>query len=196
MKNILIIIGFLFVLSMSAQKQKATIFLKDGTQIKGFAKITGGDQIKFRSDKKSKKKLYNYESVKKLIIRKNDTDIEYRYKIVEGKNSVKLLELIEEGYITLFRDLNEGYSPGGFGAGGMMIGGGRSYSISHYYVSKDNNESVTHLGSKGSIFSKNFKKAATEYFKNCPKLVQKIQDKEYKKRDIVEIVEYYNENCE
>lgn len=82
---------------------------------------------------------------------------------------------------------------GGYSGGGMMMGGGY-YSISNYYVKKDNDKEVTHLGSTG-LFSKNFKKAASSYFSDCPSLVAKIQHKEFKKRHIEEIVAYYNTNC-
>ncbi|MCF6280409.1 MAG: hypothetical protein L3J14_08690 [Flavobacteriaceae bacterium] len=81
----------------------------------------------------------------------------------------------------------------------MGINGGfvgmNSYTITSYYVSKHDEPLLTYLGAKGSLFSKNFKKAASEYFSDCPKLVWMIKNKELKKRDIVEIVDYYNKNC-
>ncbi|MDR0659415.1 MAG: hypothetical protein LBG19_01150 [Prevotellaceae bacterium] len=38
-----------------------------------------------------------------------------------------------------------------------------------------------------------FRKVAAEYFGDYPELVKKIEDKEYKREDIVEIIEDYNE---
>ena len=81
----------------------------------------------------------------------------------------------------------------GFG-GGMHMTMGHSYNISSYYVRKENETEVTHLGSTSWI-SKNFKKAASNYFKDCPNLVEKLQNKEYKKKDIREIIDFYNEYC-
>jgi hypothetical protein len=40
-----------------------------------------------------------------------------------------------------------------------------------------------------------FKKDMAEYFKDCPALVALIEGKEFKKRDLMEIVHYYNYQC-
>jgi len=45
------------------------------------------------------------------------------------------------------------------------------------------------------LFTKNFKKAASAYFKDCPSLVKKIQSRTFKKRDLEKIVSYYNNKC-
>lgn len=203
MKQLLFTLTLLITLSSFSQNQKATLFFRDGTSLEGLARITNfGDKIKFKKDKNSEKIIYNSQKVDKIVIRENDEDVTYQYKIIKNRKTPLLLEPLKEGKVTLYRDLKQGYSPGmqmgGYGVGGMGMnfGGGRSYSISSYYVSKDNGNIVIHLGDKGTIFTKNFKKAASEYFKGCSELVKKIQSKEYRKRDVVEIVEYYNENCD
>lgn len=45
-----------------------------------------------------------------------------------------------------------------------------------------------------SLF-KAFRKRASEFFGDCPTLVSKIESKEFKKEDLIAIVEYYNSNC-
>jgi len=40
-----------------------------------------------------------------------------------------------------------------------------------------------------------FKKGMTDYFSDCPKLVEMIDGKEFKRRDLDEIVIYYNTKC-
>jgi hypothetical protein len=40
-----------------------------------------------------------------------------------------------------------------------------------------------------------FKKQMAEYFADCPALVSLIQDKEFKRRDLDEIVLFYNQRC-
>ena len=197
--KIIFLLAFLVVLPLTAQKQKATLYFRDGTELKGKARITKSGKIKFRKSQKSKKVFYDYKEIDKILIRKEDIDVMYQYKILKNKSRPLILEIIKEGEITLFRTLKTGHNPGmmmGPGGGAPMMTGGYSYSISNYYVSRDNESTVFHLGSKGTYFSKNFKKAASTYFKDCPKLVTKIQNKELKKRDIVEIVEFYNENCD
>jgi len=194
MKKTSIIITLLFFIPMIAQKQKAILFFKDGTELKGRAKISPTGKIKFRKSKEAEKQFFSSKELKSIIIREFDKDIEYKYKVIEGKKTILLLEVLEEGKVTLYRTLRSGYVVGAPGPNGMPMGG-HSYSISNYYLSKDDKNLVVHLGARGTIFNKNFKKAASDYFKDCIMLVSKIQSKEFKKRDIVEIVEFYNENC-
>ncbi len=40
------------------------------------------------------------------------------------------------------------------------------------------------------------KKDLIAYFSDCPELAQKIETKIFKKRDLLGMVMYYNENCE
>ena len=42
------------------------------------------------------------------------------------------------------------------------------------------------------VLSKSFKKTAAEFFKDCPSIVEKIENKSYKKDDLEEIVKFYN----
>ena len=40
-----------------------------------------------------------------------------------------------------------------------------------------------------------FKKQMREYFKDCPDLVKRINEKKYRYRHLPEVVLYYNESC-
>ncbi len=63
-----------------------------------------------------------------------------------------------------------------------------------YFVGKKNEEKLQLINSESFLY-KNFRKTLSSYFHDCHVLVEKIQNKEFKKRDILEIVEFYNENC-
>ena len=78
--------------------------------------------------------------------------------------------------------------------GQMNMMHGNYYDIKNLYVTKGVNGDVTHLG-LNQLFSKNFKNAASDYFSDCPELVAKIQNKEYKKKHIRDIVNFYNLQC-
>ncbi len=84
------------------------------------------------------------------------------------------------------------YVQNGFGSGN--IGPYGKYSINNYYVSKDNGIAKK-LTTTGTLFVKNFKKPASDYFSDCPELVQKIQSYKFTKKDIEKIVLFYNESC-
>ncbi len=45
------------------------------------------------------------------------------------------------------------------------------------------------------ISSWTFKKDMTKFFKDCPELAKKIKDKVWRKRDLNQIVNYYNTSC-
>lgn len=66
--------------------------------------------------------------------------------------------------------------------------GGAVYLDSYYILQNGNGVLV-----QPSTLS--FKKEMTEYFSNCPKLVQKIESKDFRKKDLEEIVNYYNSEC-
>ena len=40
-----------------------------------------------------------------------------------------------------------------------------------------------------------FRKDMTEYFSDCPALVEKIEDKDFRKSDLEMMVNFYNSNC-
>ncbi|MDY7394176.1 hypothetical protein UMM65_02905 [Aureibaculum sp. 2210JD6-5] len=181
---------FLFVLPMTGQSNKgATLYFRNGTDIKGFAIITNKQKIKFRKELNSKNIVYTNKEIDSIRIKVNKWpgyEINtYHYKTFGKKNKPILLKPITYGKVTLYLHKSLDRHSG-------------VYNNKNYYVSKENMDSVTHLGRIGplKLFDKNIINEAIEYFKDCPELVKKIQAREYKKRDIVEIVEYYNEHCE
>lgn len=199
------LISFLLTIFLSstlyAQRTKAILFFKDGTQITGLGKLKGANKVKFRKTRKDKAKKYDFKNLEKVKIYEADDIITYVYLKIKGKNKYKVLEQVVVGEVMLYKIVAQGQHAGvgmgGFGGagGGMGFGMGTSFTIKNYYVKRKNDQEVTHLGST-SLFSKSFKKAAGNYFKDCLNLVKKIQNKEYKKRDIREVVEYYNTECE
>lgn len=66
--------------------------------------------------------------------------------------------------------------------------GGAVYLDSDFILQKGNDVLM-----QPSIFS--FKREMTEYFSNCPKLVEKIESKDFRKKHLEEIVNYYNSEC-
>ncbi len=198
------IVSFVLTLFLSstihAQRTKAVLYFKDGTQITGLGKLKGANKVKFRKTRKDKAKKYDFKNLEKVKIYEADDINTYVYLKVKDKNHYRVLEEVIVGAVSLYKIVSHGQHAGvgmgGFGGagGGMAIGMGTSFSIKSYYVKRKNDQAVTHLGST-SLFSKSFKKAAGSYFKDCLNLVEKIQNKEFKKRDIREVVEYYNTEC-
>ncbi|MGY3793193.1 hypothetical protein [uncultured Aquimarina sp.] len=204
MKHTTLLLSLVFAIfyscSLQAQKSSAILIFKDGTELKGFGKIKSFGKVKFRKTKKDKAKKYKFDELHSVKIYEGGELNTYVYKSIKDSEFPKVLQLITEGKVTLYKIHTEGYygtpniGAGGFGGTGVGFGGGNYYSMNSYYVKRENEEEVTHLGST-HLFSKNFKKAASTYFKDCTSLVEKIQNKEFKKRHIREVVEYYNNDC-
>ncbi|MBJ2174550.1 hypothetical protein JBL43_09895 [Aureibaculum sp. A20] len=194
MKEILIIIAFLFVMPLAAQKNVAKLYFNDGTEKTGLAKITYKNEIKFREENGGKKEIYNSDGIKCIEIfniYEKPRKKTYCYKKINENNPILLRQVIN-GKLSLYvLDTTTHGSMAGPNGSVFMTGN----SSSSYYVCKGDDEIVTHLGDRGNLFSKNFIKAASEYFKDCPELVKKIEDKAYKKRDIEEVVNFYNKDC-
>ena len=188
---------FLIGYGLSAQKTKATLTFKDGTVLEGLGKLTMDEKIKFRKAKKEKKVWYSLsDNLEKAMILEQGVWVTYVYKKVKDRTMGKVLREVLVGKVSLYSRISSGtmMAPiGGAGGGGapMMM---HSYSIENSYVRREGESQVTHLGSN-QPFTKNFKKAASKYFEDCPVLVKKIQNKEYKKRHLKEIVSFYNRRC-
>ena len=64
-----------------------------------------------------------------------------------------------------------------------------------FFLEKHNQNKLILIGTKGNFMYKNFKKSASIFFEDCPKLVEKISNKEYKLDQLPEIIEFYKVNC-
>ncbi|MBJ2174549.1 hypothetical protein JBL43_09890 [Aureibaculum sp. A20] len=201
MKKILIIIAFLFVMPMAGQKNEAILYFKDGTELKGLAKVTSKKKIKFRTKKGAKKQLYNYLELDGVKITFNNWDrlviSTYYYKKTE-QFKYSLLKEIIKGKLSI-------YHKSGIQSGEDWSD--MSTSENGYYVWKEGDEIavlIENFEQTDNIFSKKNKKAAIRYFNDCPELVKKIENNEFKgtvnplsqRIDLKRVVNFYNENCE
>ncbi|HBK71633.1 MAG TPA: hypothetical protein DDZ39_08275 [Flavobacteriaceae bacterium] len=180
---------------LAAQKQEAILYFKDSTILKGLAKITHSKGIQFRTEKGEEKTEYSFEELKYIEIKEKKKSKEfttYSYRILP-ESGYTLLKQIEVGKLNLYKFFDVFHSSKSGPNGSMTT---KSSSISRYYIAKENEEILTNLGINGLEFGKRFKKNASNYFSDCPELVLKIQKKKFKKKHIVEVVKFYNENCD
>jgi hypothetical protein len=200
MKKIILTIGILIIsLNCKSQNQKATLYFRNGDTIQGLAKMSAWGKIRFRKNKQSTTENYDGKTVSKFDIEEDSSYIPntYIYKLLQNKDYSSrpvLMKMITEGKINLYKITTTGTSaPMGFG--GMGMGMGMSYSYENYYVCRDNSDIVIKLTTLGTFMGENFIKAASEYFNDCIDLVNKIENKVYRKKDIEEIVKFYNTKC-
>lgn len=184
---------------LNAQKTPGTLVFKDGSIKKGFVQLASSERVKFKVNKKDKAIKYEFTDLEYAEISINDEVSRYKLVSILDKDLPIVLKEIVSGKVSLFNLNTQGYSPGvpmgGGMAGAPMYPMGTNYSIKNLYVLKQGEAKATHLGSN-QLFSKNFKQAASDYFKDCENLVAKIQNRDFKKKEIKAIVEYYNSQCE
>lgn len=192
----ILLLLFLFFISSNvfSQKKKCILYFNDNTTIEGLGKIRSDGAIKFKLNDDSDSKIYAADLIDKIKINENGLTQTYRYKKEKG-NFPLWLKVIVEGKVNLYKNDISGFYFGptgaaGFGAPMAMSSG----PVIYYYVSHEGDTEVFKITSIGN-FSKNFKKAASEFFKDCPVLVEKVNAKTFKKDDIEEVVHFYNKNC-
>lgn len=196
LKRTIKIFALLLFMISSAQAQwnKGTLYFRNGDVKKGLVKFNGTEKIKYKSNKEAKKVKYHFADLEKLDLSGKGIHGIYVYLLLE-ENLYQVVKQMETGKVNLYSLIRTYYAPSAMpGTGGTMTMG-NNVNINHLFVKAEGDEYPTHLGSN-DLFSKNFKKAASEFFKDCPILAQKIQNKTYKKRDIQKIVAFYNQKCE
>lgn len=93
-----------------------------------------------------------------------------------------------DGYLKLFYYHYTKSSPDMYNSSTGMTRGGYSYGAEKFILQKDDDE----LKRPKTM---TFRKDMIEYFNDCPELVNKIESKEFSKRDLEEIVLFNNINC-
>jgi hypothetical protein len=198
-KLLFLTIALLSIVNTFAQYEKTTVHYRNGEVKQGFAKFAFmSDKLKFKETKEQKKpSLLTYKELDKFVIGYGNDKTEYQYKIVKGKPGAKLLKVKLRGDVSLYYEIKtSGGAPMAMGGvGGMTMGMGFSSSTEVYYIAKKDDDIVIQLFNMLGVSKKKFKKIVPEFFGDCPELIEKIKNKEYKKRDIVEIVDYYNNEC-
>lgn len=190
LKKVTLLVLALVSLSGLSQNKPCTIYFKDNTTIVGLGKLKLDGTLKFRLNEDSKSKFYDGNSIDKVEME----DQIYQYKTIQEDFPI-WMKLLIKGKVNLYTNDVTGYSyMGGAGMGNGM--GGMSYggTVTYYYVSHEGDTEVFKITAIGT-FSKNFKNAASDFFKDCPLLVEKIQNKAFKKGDMEEVVKFYNSQC-
>ncbi len=174
---------------------KATIIKTNKEVVKGFASITtyNSNIIKFRKNINDKPQKFGHKDIDKIFfILPNKSFFEYQFKSISKKN-IQLMKVLIRGNLSLYSFTEtETYNTHSSGKGFGNVNIGKMHTSTHFYLSKNNN-TIVEFPSK-TIF-KSFRKNASAYFKDCSELVKKIKKKEFKKSNIIEIVEFYNNKC-
>ncbi|MFT5913698.1 MAG: putative Zn-ribbon and HTH transcriptional regulator [Bacteroidia bacterium] len=160
-------------------------------------------EVKFEKIQQ-KIKYFDSEGNKKTVRPDDAKEIRFLYqseevRMVSVRNTLGLgnifnsnenifLKIEIDDRLKLFRYYQTQRSSGMYNANTGMTTGGFSYSVENYVLQKGNGQLTRPVGLS-------FKKDMIKFFNDCPKLSRKIEEKEFRKRDIEAIVLFYNENC-
>lgn len=180
-KTILLLI-FLCSVGTYAQSKKFTITTKGGQSyaVNKYSKST--KYLKFKID--GNKVELPYRALDSIISHKGSNFIKSRepavYKFIPISNTRgALMEILERGKCTLY-------------VWRYASGGGSS---TNFYTYREGEGVPKILVTRDFLSPLNFIDDTSEYFKDCPALVDKIQNKDYKKKETQEMVRFYNAVC-
>ena len=192
-KNIIIFCVFFSLKSFAQYYVNSDLYFIDGTMTNGLAHINIlNDKIKFKKHKEDKRISYNHKSISKLILKRDTIIKEFRYKKTLGRRAPRLLELIiEDDNVSLYAEILELQMYGLVGAILKIP----NKIVHTYYIVKNNNNHAVFFGDTDYTVHKRFKEIARKNLENCEEVLTKIENKEYKVKDIKEIVKHYNKKC-
>lgn len=204
MKKVILLLSFILLFTTTfAQKREAIITFKDSSTKKGLAKIEYA-KIKFKANKKAKKQLFDHTTVNHMLIKNPSSDnyLKFYYKKVDVFNEYHLLKLYKQGNISIYFEHSESNDSAIalgllFGIAGVAIASSIPNKITplnkrNYYLCKNESESVFFFSNR----NKKFKAEASVYFNDCSNLVTKINDGEFTKNHIAEMINFYNTKCQ
>tara|TARA_B110000971_G_C19756389_1_gene384360 strand:- start:40 stop:636 length:597 start_codon:yes stop_codon:yes gene_type:complete len=198
MKKTILLLTMFFSTITFSQKDNGKIYLKNGEVKTGFIRLglfstfglASENIVVFKKNKKSKEKTkYTLNDINKVVLEKKGTYFMKKNK----KGDILITNLIYEGSpLSCYLYWEEGFN------------GQRSPS---YYFQKGNEDLKLIYRGLGNTSNKKMRK----YFSDCPKLAEYIKSRTFEKyverspkfkdkskltSKLIEIVKYYNENCQ
>jgi len=188
MKKFQLILIILFTANIgNAQMRSSQLILKNGDTLSVVGAIRG-DSFKYRTHKEAKPQKVHSSEINnvKILFTKNDIRT-YKFIKVKGVNKpIALQELVVGKNAELYAMISHRFSSG---AGGVRI----SHTVISYYAKKMSDSEFTFFGPYGN----GLKRKVMIFFKDCDKLITKIENKEFRIRsDVEKIVEFYNKECQ
>lgn len=196
MKTYYVLLLMIFSMAAQAQLKPTHIFLSTGEKMVVKGKLRRDVFIYKRYDGDKRKKIGFDEIDHVDIFETKDSITRYRRIRVQDEEKPVVVQEVKTGKVNLYmasfgvRTTMPMSSAGGFGGFGIPM----TYDIENYYLRREGEKKAVHLGAN-KLFTNNFREAASDYFKDCPPLVEKIQQKTFKKRHLKEIVRFYNTEC-
>ncbi|MDG1697596.1 MAG: hypothetical protein P8H93_01620 [Polaribacter sp.] len=199
MKKSILLFFLVFSLKSYCQYFEAELYFINGTNKTGITRINIlNDKVIFKKNKNTKKEKYNHKNSSKLILKKDSISHNFQYKKILGRRSQKLLEsIIESSNLSLFAVITESIYLNNYGlfsalASTIVDADKIDYK---YYILKNRDVKAVFFGNIELTSKKRLREIVKKQLKDCQSLVEKTENKEFKVKDIPDIIHYYNSNC-
>ncbi|MEO8472593.1 MAG: hypothetical protein ABI477_10370 [Chryseolinea sp.] len=126
---------------------------------------------------------YKNEVVRMISI-SNDLGLQGTF----SRSTFVFLRLEIDGPLRLFKYYQTSSNNTGYYGAGISTGGG-TYTTENLYLQKEGQK----LKRPRTL---NFRKDMADYLSDCPALVDRIRDKDFKRKDLEFIVMFYNKQCQ
>lgn len=187
--------------------QEATIHFLDGTSIKGYGKLVGlavisneKYKVKFKASKDSKPEVWADLMIKGITFHYEFDDITFLYVKLSEKSYPRLLQLVEEGPVSLYTEIQNYWETSSFDSKTGFPINDYKQEIFYYLKRKQDGEVLiltntnSLSGSVKSIFL-NFKKKVKKYFHDCDGIKNNLDSGDFNRTNIPGMVYYYNDFC-
>ena len=187
--SLLFFINFIF----SQDYKEATIIFNDSTSVKGFGEIKN-NTIYFKVKQEDKPSKWSYDIAKGLVFSGYGYSEKYEYVKFEKNRDPRIMEVMEEGKLFLYKYSNLISNNGtnlDTSVSGKMpnhMSGFENFTETFYVKRKDAKLALD------ITFS--FKSRARIYFSDCEKIIEKINSGKFTKKNIPEMIYYYNDYCD
>lgn len=143
----------------------------------------------------SKKEKYKIDNIKNVVIYSENDSIFMKViatkKYLNSKTKNKLAQIAFIGKkIELYYVSEIMYSGGAIS---LFI---TTSGYFEKYVKRKNEEMAYNMGYIYGAGQRGIKKRVRDYFKECPKLIEKIDNNEIPKKETIKIAQFYENNCE
>ncbi|OIQ21829.1 MAG: hypothetical protein BM557_03275 [Flavobacterium sp. MedPE-SWcel] len=214
MKNIITLLLLFTALTVTAKDYyKAKILFLDKTIKEGYAELpsnkTFDNSIKFQETKKGKKTKYKFNKIDQIIYY-TDSGNEYLFErrkrtmLYGSKENIKSrTPKKKHWFLVVFSNpiISYYYSGDTYSINNRdhlitKISDGGTWASVNLSLKRQNEENPTLIGAfnyGAHVFGteRRFRKHTAHYFKDSPELVKRIQNKEFKIKDIVKLLEVY-----
>lgn len=169
--------------------------MRDGSTEEGYARFNLTNDLVFKTHEGAEKENYDEKTVSRIkMFSEEGEETIYDYKLLEGrsKSTVVMLELVEAGNVNLYLSKHTSSMP--LSGMGMGMGAGIPLQQTVFYLSRAGEEIAIKVKNPGTR-SRKFRKVAKEIFRDCPSLLTKLNNREFRKGGIEEVVDFYNTEC-